>query len=150
MVSTVDSMTNSEITKTYTVSMERVGEKHYKATNSRGDSIEFGSGEGLLSPVELLLAAVAGCASVDVDVVTSRRSEPEKFTVNVEGDRVSESGASRLASVRAHFDIQFPNDEKGQQAQSMVDRLIAISHDKECTVSRTVENATEVTFSVEK
>lgn len=141
-------MTDSEITKQYSVHMERIGLTHYKATNSRGDSIEFGSGEGLLSPVELLLAAVAGCASVDVDVVTSRRSEPDKFTVDVEADRVSESGASRLSAVRAAFDVLFPGDEKGQQAQSMVERLIAISHDKECTVSRTVEHSTEVTFSV--
>lgn len=143
-------MSNPEITQRYSVSMERVGEKHYRATNANGDTIEFGAGEGLLSPVELLLAAVAGCAAVDVDVVTSRRSEPERFTVDVEGDRVLEQGASRLASVRALFDVRFPDDEKGKQAQSMVERLVAISHDKECTVSRTVANPTEVTFEVKK
>lgn len=143
-------MTSDSVTKKYSVSMERLSEKHYKATNSDGDSVEFGVGPGLLSPVELLLAAIAGCASVDVDVVTSRRSEPDFFRVTVEGDRVLEEGSSRLSAVRALFDVTFPEDAQGQQAQSMVKRLVQLSHDKDCTVSRTVENPTHVTFSVGK
>ena len=86
----------SEITKHYAVDLTRIDTTQYRATNSAGASIDFGSGEGLLSPVELLLAAVAGCSAVDVDVVTSRRAEPESFDVHVEGDRVREDGASRL------------------------------------------------------
>ncbi|WP_276651197.1 OsmC family protein [Corynebacterium vitaeruminis] len=139
-------MNNPEVVKTYAVDLTRIGPTHYKATNAAGDSVEFGRGEGLLSPVELLLAAIAGCSSIDVDVVTGRRAEPEAFSVHAEGDRVSEQGASRLSAVRLGFDVTFPDTPEGRQAQSMVGRLIAISHDKDCTVSRTVEHPTEVTF----
>lgn len=136
----------SEITKQYSVDVERIASTHYRATNAAGDSIEFGSGEGLLSSVELLLAAIAGCASVDVDVVTGRRAEPEECNVHVEGDRVNEDGASRLSEVRVSFNVQFDDSPEGQQAQGLVQRLVQVSHDKDCTVSRTVELPTQVSF----
>ena len=136
----------SEVTKQYAVDLTRLDTAVYRATNSAGASIEFGSGEGLLSPVELLLAAVAACSAVDVDVVTSRRAEPESFDVYVEGDRVSEDGAARLSEVRVGFDLSFPDTQEGNQARKLVDNLIRISHEKDCTVSRTVENPTQVAF----
>lgn len=136
----------SNITKKYDVDVTRVDTGHYRATNAAGASLEFGTGEGLLSPVELLLAAVAGCSAVDVDVVTSRRTEPELFDVHVDGIRVNEDGASRLSDVNVAFSLRFPDTDAGRQAQSMVERLIRISQEKDCTVSRTVENPTNVTF----
>ena len=45
------------------IELTRIAENHYRATAPSGASIEFGRGEGLMTPVELLLAAVAGCAS---------------------------------------------------------------------------------------
>ena len=136
----------SNITKKYNVDVTRVDTGHYRATNAAGATLEFGTGEGLLSPVELLLAAVAGCSAVDVDVVTSRRTEPELFDVHVEGTRVNEDGASRLSEVNVEFSLRFPDTDAGRQAQSMVERLVRVSHEKDCTVSRTVENPTNVTF----
>lgn len=136
----------SNITKKYKVDVTRVDTGHYRATNTAGATLEFGTGDGLLSPVELLLAAVAGCSAVDVDVVTSRRTEPELFDVHVEGTRVNEDGASRLSDVNVEFSLRFPDTDAGRQAQSMVERLVRISHEKDCTVSRTVENPTNVTF----
>lgn len=133
----------------YAVDVVRVAPTHYRATNAAGASIEFGKGEGLLNPVELLLAAVAGCSSIDVDVVTSRRTEPETFLVHAEGAGIEEDGASRLSDVRLSFRIAFPGSREGQTAQSMVERLVQLSHDKNCTVSRTVELPTNVEFTVE-
>ena len=141
-------MSEPNVVKTYSVEVERLAQTHYRATNPAGASLEFGAGEGLLSPVELLLAAVAGCTAVDVDVVTSRRGEPSTFRITAEGDRVNEAGASRLSDVRLAFDVTFPDTPEGRQAQAMVGRLVQVSHDKDCTVSRTVERPTNVTFKV--
>ncbi|MFC0581420.1 OsmC family protein [Micrococcoides hystricis] len=138
----------SEIEHTYGIEMTRLAENHYVATNEAGAKIEFGRGEGLLSPVEVLLAAIAGCSSIDVDVVTARRSEATKFVVKAEGDRVNEDGASRLSAVRLEFDIEFPHDEAGQKAADMIQRVVQLSHDKHCTVARTVEHQTQVDFTV--
>lgn len=128
------------------VSIERVGLKHYRATGANDATLDFGQGEGLLTPVELLLAAIAGCSSVDVDVVTSRKSEPENFTVTSSGVRVDEDGAVRLDDIQVNFNVTFPATEDGAKAAGMVDRLIKLSHDKDCTVSRTVELPTKVEF----
>jgi len=84
---------------------------------------------------------------VDVYVVTSRRAEPEAFDVHAEGDHLNEDGASRLSEVRVGFDLSFPETPEDNQARKLVDNLIRISHEKDCTVSRTVENPTRVTFS---
>lgn len=128
------------------VTVERTTSRQYRATSTEtGASIEFGQGEGLLSPVELLLAAIAGCSSIDVDVATTRRSEPETFKVEAAGYKVTEDGASRMKDISMSFDLNFPDTEEGRKAAGMVDRIIKLSHDKYCTVSRTVELGTPVT-----
>lgn len=129
------------------VNVERVASRRYRATNAKGDSLEFGQGEGLLTPVELLLAAIAGCSAIDVDVVTGRRAEAEEFSVTSSGIRqVDENGAVRMDDIEVSFNVRFPATEAGEKAQSMVDRLIRLSAEKDCTVSRTVEHGSNVTF----
>ena len=113
---------------------------------ANGATLDFGVGEGLLTPVELLLAAIAGCSSVDVDAGTSRRSTPEVFEVLASALKQTEDGAVRLDDVEVDFDVRFPEDEQGAKAQKMVDRLIQLSEQKDCTVSRTVEHPTKVSF----
>ena len=50
--------------------IERIDRLRYRAYGANGATLDFGVGEGLLTPVELLLAAIAGCSSVDVDAGT--------------------------------------------------------------------------------
>lgn len=138
----------SENNKMYGIQMTRNAKNHFVATNGAGASVAFGRGEGLLSPVELLLAAVAGCSAIDVDVVTSRRTEPTKFVVRASGEKIEEDGATRLAGVDLEFELAFPDDQAGRDAAKMVERLVQLSHDKHCTVSRTVEHETPVSFRV--
>src|SRR6478736_6261910 len=64
-----------------TLTRDSVG--RYTARNDRGGSITLSSGTEELSPVELLLAGIAGCTAVDVDTVTTRRAEPEQFEIGV-------------------------------------------------------------------
>lgn len=129
------------------VNVERVASRRYRATNAKGDSLEFGQGEGLLTPVELLLAAIAGCSAIDVDVVTSRRAEAEEFRIISSGLRqMEENGAVRMGDIEVSFNVRFPSTEAGDKAQAMVDRLIQLSAEKDCTVSRTVEHGSKVTF----
>lgn len=131
------------------VTVARTKSGIYQATSSlTGASVEFGQGEGLLSPVELLLAAIAGCSSIDVDVATTRRSEPDKFEVTARGDKIVEDGAGRMDDIHLGFDLKFPDTEEGRKAAGMVERIVKLSHDKYCTVSRTVELGAKVTSEV--
>ena len=56
--------------------IERIDRLRYRAYGANGATLDFGVGEGLLTPVELLLAAIAGCSSVDVDAAPPAAPPP--------------------------------------------------------------------------
>jgi putative redox protein len=127
------------------VTLERLEEGVYLARNARGATLRFGSSAtDAFSPVELLLAAIAGCSAVDVDVVTGRRSPAETFAARVDATVVHEGGNS-LRDIRLTFDITFPAGEAGDAARAILPRAARTSHDRTCTVSRTIEAGTPVT-----
>jgi len=123
------------------VTLERESEGVYIATNEVGSTLRFGSdAEGGFSPVELLLAAIAGCSAIDVDVMTSRRAEPERFDVTCEADYVKDPDTGNiLQNIRVTFDLAFPEGEDGDKAKARVASALRSAHDRTCTVSRTVE-----------
>ncbi|MBK1783526.1 OsmC family protein [Prauserella cavernicola] len=137
-------MTESE----RSVRIERVGAGRYVAHNPDGATLPIG-GDGF-SPVELLLAAIGSCTAIDTDVATTRRTEPDSFTITVSGDKVSdrESG-NRMENLAVTFAVRFPEGEAGDAARAMLPRTVALSHDKLCTVSRTVERGTPVRTIIE-
>lgn len=128
-----------------TVTVERVGPKAYRATNVRGGTLDVAAdGSEAFTPVELLLTALAACGSVDVDTVTSRRSEPTEFRVVAEGDKVRDEDGNRLVDIEVTFTVRFPEGEDGDAARAALPRALQVSHDRACTVSRTVEAGTPV------
>lgn len=124
------------------MSLTRTGFGSYTATNAAGASIQVG-GEGNLSPVELLLTAIAGCASVDVDYITSRRAEPLAFEVTSSGVKVTEGG-NHLEDLHVTFRLEFPEGPDGDAARQRVPQAIRRSVDALCTVSRTVQLGTPI------
>ena len=134
-----------------TVSVERVGDRRYTATNVRGGRIEFGTGTGNdtdFTPVELLLAAIGGCTSIDADVATSRHAEPVRFHVEVRGDKINDDEGSRMENLAVTFHVEFPEGPGGDRAQAILPRAVRLSHDRLCTVSRTVERGTPIASTV--
>ena len=129
-----------------TVTLTRRDLMAYTATNGRGASIEVG-GEGNFSPVELLLAAIAGCTAVDVDVMTSRRAAPEVFEV-VSSGRKSTEGGNHMEDLQVTFRLRFPDGEDGDKARARIEPAVKASHERDCTVSRTVELGTPIRFVV--
>jgi uncharacterized OsmC-like protein len=131
------------------VTLVRVGLGRYEVRNVRGGSITIGSGGNEeFTPVELLLAALGGCTAIDVDIITARRAEPESFQVAVTGDKVSDEGGNRLANLAVRFAVGFPDGPAGDAARSVLPVAAAKSHDRLCTVSRTVEAGTPVSIDV--
>ena len=132
------------------VTLERVDEGVYRARNPRGGELVFGSKAGeRFSPVELLLAAIAGCTAVDVDVVTGRRSAADEFTARVDAEVVRDEHGQHLTDIRLTFRITFPDGDAGDAARAILPRALKTSHDRTCTVSRTIELGTPVATSVE-
>ena len=127
------------------VELTRTGPGRLRATNSRGTTLDLGSGDGAeFTPVELLLVALAGCSAVDVDAITGKRSEPERFDVVAEADKVRDASGNHLTGITLDFRVDFPDTEAGAAAEAVLRRAVEMSHDRLCTVSRTVELGTAV------
>lgn len=122
------------------IEIQRLSPGRFAATNVRGGRIEFGSGDDAdFTPVELLLAAIGGCSGIDVDILTGRRAEPESFSVLVSADKVNGEQGNHLENIAVSFDVAFPDGADGDAARELLPAAIRRSHDRLCTVSRTVE-----------
>jgi uncharacterized OsmC-like protein len=131
------------------VTVERIASGVFSASNVRGSKISFGTGDGAeFTPVELLLAAIGGCTAADVDILTSRRAEPERFEVQVGAEKVRDADGNHLTDVEVTFRVVFPGGEKGDAARAVLPDAVRMSHDRLCTVSRTVELSTPIATSI--
>lgn len=131
-----------------TVTVHRTAQGSYTATNQRGDVISFGSGDHGFSPVELLLAAIGGCTGIDVDLLTSRRAEPTSFEVRMDAEKIKDENGNRLSDISITFALAFPEGEDGDAARAVLPEAVRLSHDRLCTVGRTVQIATPITTHI--
>lgn len=131
--------------------LERTDKAQYRVHNARGGSITIGSGEDAdFTPVELLLAAIGGCSAIDVDLITSKRAEPDSFEVTASGDKIRDEAGNRMENLELTFSAHFPEGEQGDAARAMLPTAVKRSHDRLCTVSRTVEVGTPVETRIDE
>jgi putative redox protein len=128
------------------VTLQRTSLGQYEVRNARGGTMTIGVGDGTdFTPVELLLAALGGCTGADVDHIVSKRAEPDSFTVHVTGDKVrDETGGNRLVNLAVELRVTFPEGAAGDAAREALPRAARMSHDRLCTVARTVTLGTPV------
>lgn len=134
--------------RTVTVSRGPHGVLH--ATNVRGGRLAVGTGDGEgFTPSELLMVALGSCTAADVDALTSRRAEPASFEVQVEADKVRDEEGNRLENVVVTFRVVFPEGDPGDAARAVLPEAVQRSHDRLCTVGRTIERGSPVATRVE-
>jgi putative redox protein len=127
------------------VKISRLGRHHFQAENSRGGTLSFGNARwGEFTPVELLLVAIAGCTAMDVDAITVKRSEPTGFQLDCSGHYTRSVHGNHVTDIAVDFDVEFPDSEEGRAAADVLETAIRKSHDRLCTVTRTVELGTPV------
>ena len=129
------------------VDLEKVGEHRYKAVNARGGVLTLGHGDDPdFTPVELLLAALAGCGAIDIDFITGKRAPFETFAARAEGRKVRDEGGNHLVGLTVTYDVTFPAGEGGDAARSVLESAIQRSQDRLCTVGRTITLGDEVRY----
>lgn len=130
------------------IELTRIGPARFKATNSRGGETFFGTGgeDPDFTPVELLLAAIAGCSALDVEAITHKRVTSTTFDGRAEGRKVRDEHGNHLTDLRVSFDISFPAGPDGDAARERVQSAIEMSRDRLCTVSRTVQLGEEIAY----
>jgi putative redox protein len=128
------------------VQLTRLSKGRYRATNRYGDTLVIGEGggDGTLSPVELLLAAMAACTAIDVDYIVGKRAEPVACTIWSEGVKVRDEGGNHLTDLVLTFDMRFDPDAEGSAAREVLPRALEQSNSRLCTVSRTIRLGADV------
>ena len=128
------------------VAMTRTEKGSYLVTNVRGGTMTVGGGGASpnFTAVELFLTAMAACSATDVDYITSRIAEPVEFEVSAEGEKLRDGVENHLGDIEVTFTVRFPSGEAGDQARARLPRAIEQSHDRLCTVSRTVQRGAPI------
>lgn len=127
--------------------VERVGDHEFVGRNERGATVRIGrsDGAGSFSPGELLQIALAGCMSVTVEELVTRRAGADARMVAVpsyeRGEGVREYERLRVA---LETDLSFLDDA----TRARVIRAMRLAVERQCTVSRTIERGVPVEFDV--
>ncbi|PRY35248.1 OsmC family protein [Umezawaea tangerina] len=126
------------------VEVRRVGQHSFVASNGRGAEVRIGrkDQDGSFSPVELLLAAAAGCAAVTAETLITRRAG--EFTARA--DHVQAEGAHEVGTVPVSLDYDLSGLDDAQRAalESVVRRAV----DQLCTVTRTLKRSATTPLSL--
>ena len=130
------------------IELTKIGANRFKATNARGGETYFGSGgeDPDFTPVEMLLAAIAGCGAIDIDLIAGKRATAESFRATASGDKVRDENGSHLVNLSVTFEVSFPEGEAGDAARAVMPRTLRQVRDRLCTVSRTVALGEPVAF----
>ena len=127
------------------VDIARTAPYRFVATNARGGQIGIGPASGTdFTPGELLLAAIVSCSAIDLDLVTRKRSEPDRFVARAEATKIRDELGNRLIDIRVTFDVRFPEGEAGDAARTVIPRTMKQISERLCTVSRTIEIGTPI------
>ena len=126
------------------VTLHREETGHYLLTNARGGTLSVGGSEHDFTAVELLLSGIAACTSADVDYVTARRAVPEFFDVDVDAHKVADEQGNHLDDIVVTFRVAFPEGAEGDAARRILPDIVGKSHDRLCTVSRTIMLGTDI------
>ncbi|WP_300441260.1 OsmC family protein [Christiangramia sp.] len=131
------------------ISLRRLNDNYlFETVNERGNIVlldnkseEEPKGS---SPMDLILRGIAGCSSIDVVMILKKQNHKlEDLRVEVDGYR--EDGAIPKVFKKIHLDFIL----KGDIPASKVERAVKLSMDKYCSVSKMLEKAAEISYSVQ-
>jgi putative redox protein len=101
------------------------------------------SREGVYSPMQVLAQAIMGCMAMDVVFILQKgRHDLKGLTVSFAGERAAEA-PKRYTKVHLTFRVT------GAVPKDAVERAIALSHEKYCSVSNTLRQDLVFTTSIE-
>ena len=128
------------------MALEWKGNFRFEAKNPNGLTVNFdapkkyGGDETAPSPMETLLACLAGCTSYDVvSILKKKRQNISAYRVEVEGER-------REEPPEVYTKIQLKHIIKGKNiSKEAVERAIQLSYEKYCSVGAMLRKTAEVT-----
>lgn len=130
------------------VTLERIGEDYYmEAKGKAGIAIPMDhSGADPvrgISPMESLLAGVAGCSAIDIiSILKKQRLEIDSYKAEVDGERDILDGSTPFKSMQVRVYLQ------GNIPADKAKRAATLSFEKYCSVSLTMANCVDITWEI--
>ncbi len=125
---------------TWTGDMQFVGvdsTKHSVVMSTQDDA----NGTGM-SPLQLLLVALAGCSAIDVvGILQKKRQDLHGLEINVKGERVENP-----PRFFRRIEVEYVVSGRGLKEKAVAD-AIRLSDEKYCSVAATVRGVAEITTS---
>jgi putative redox protein len=111
----------------------------FNVTSARISTVVDGDSNAGASPVQMLVIALAGCMAADVvDIVRKGRHALTGFRAEIRAERAPEP-PTRVVSASLRFHIE------GNVPATAVERAIALSHDKYCSVWHSLRQDIQLT-----
>ena len=132
------------------VNLSRVNKDYlFEVTNDNGHKVlldnkskKEGKVEGI-SPMELLLAGLAGCSSIDIIAILNKQKiNPTDLKMDVEGDRIPDVVPSLFYKIKVNVRLE------GDIPPVKAKRAVSLSFDKYCSVAKTLEYSTPIKYSI--
>lgn len=132
------------------ISLNRIGDKFsFEARNENGNSMMLdtsvtGGGEGKgFSPMELLVAGVAGCSGIDiVHILKKQRQIIDEFSIETIAEKEKVEEYSVWKKIHLVYKLKGNIDPEKSQ------RAAVLSHEKYCSVSKALSHTSQITFEV--
>jgi putative redox protein len=134
-------------TRNVTVRMK--SDLKYESTNPQGNVVDIDmldpEHKQAQSPMDLLLSALGGCASVDaVLMMKKKRRQVIDFYVEVEGQR-HEGVPGYYTDIALHFVLVSPDATVDEFA-----KVVALSVDKYCSVASSLKSSIRYTSEISR
>jgi putative redox protein len=122
----------------------------FEAKNETGNSVIFdigpesgGKGNGI-RPMQSLLMALGGCSAIDIIIILKKqKQEITDFRIEIDGEREKGKEPSLWQTVHAIYHLS------GNIDPEKAKRAVALSMEKYCSVSATLEKAdAKITWEV--
>jgi putative redox protein len=123
---------------------------HLEAINEQGKTVNIdaspdigGTNQGM-RPMQLLLAAMGGCSTIDIINILKKQKQPLRdIKITVTGEREKDAIPSLFVEVHTHFRLY------GNLDQDKVQRAVSLSVEKYCSVAKTLSFKANITYSFE-
>lgn len=131
------------------IQLERINQDYlFELTNQNGHKVLLDNTGGEnpqgVSPMENLLMSLVGCAAIDVvSILRKQRQEITAFNAEVKAERKEMKEAKPFSKIHIVFSLEGNIDVK------KAERAAALSFDKYCSVSMSLNPEIELSWEVE-
>jgi len=123
---------------------------HFSIKNDSGNtvetdaSIEIGGSDAALRPMELLLAGLASCSSIDIVLLLQKMRQPLiDIQVDIKAERKHDETPSLFERIHLHFILT------GTLEKDKVEKVLNMSIDKYCSVAKIIEKTCPISWDFE-